>query len=293
MGFYNLNVAFLCSGLLILLFFLILYTFEKKIPLQQKSKRMKQHLFIVLLLLAPMAATWAQNAIDAEGRKTGNWKVYYPEGDVLRYEGCFEKGKPVGSMKRYNEKGGLEAELNFYPGSDRCHAKMYHTNGNLKARGVYQGQLKDSVWLYFGSGNTLRLMETYQKGELSGWSESYYQTGSVAQRVFYTGGQRHGIWLWLYENGDTMQVAHYSMGMLDGAFRSFSPEGNPEVTGQYTEDLMDGDWEYFDEEGVRKSVLHYDHGTLLNPEVLEKGYEEFIQHVEENMNNMPDPAVDL
>lgn len=250
-------------------------------------------IMFVISLLALSLCTEAQNAYDAAGRKTGPWKVYYPDDGPLRYEAVFSMGKPVGRMKRYNEKGGLVANLNFYPGSDRCHAEMYHTNGRLKAVGVYHDQKKDSVWLYFGTDETLRMRETYENGVLSGPSATYYETGNPARMVSYSSGKREGTWLRLYENGDTMQIATYEEGELHGAFTSFNPDGEAEVTGRYFKGTLDGDWVYYDSEGELKKTLHYDRGTLLNPEELEKSYEDFIRHIEENMNNMPDPAVDL
>jgi antitoxin component YwqK of YwqJK toxin-antitoxin module len=51
-----------------------------------------------------------QNLLDNEGRKTGHWKVDYSNG-LTRYEGNFEKGRPVGELLRYYENGAIQARM--------------------------------------------------------------------------------------------------------------------------------------------------------------------------------------
>lgn len=231
----------------------------------------------------------AQNQLDDEGNRTGPWKGFYEDG-TLRYEGTFLSGKPVGTMKRYSAEGHLIVEMNFYEGTDRCHATMFRPNGTKRATGIYDAQEKDSVWTYYGSDETIRLSESYRDGQLHGPSVSYYPSGTISSKTLFRNGLKEGAHLKFFGNGDTMLIANYRNNKLHGEYLTYHQDGINQISGRYVNDLKDGDWSYHDEEGVVQSVIYYDHGNVLNPEELEKNYENFIQRLEENAGNIPDPS---
>jgi len=228
-----------------------------------------------------------QNALDSNGQRTGRWQGFYPDGTV-RYEAEFFKGEPVGTMKRFDEKGNLTATMNFYPGTDRCFAEIYSTSGHVIARGVYEAQKKDSTWTYLRQDGSVSMVENYNGGTLSGPVENYYPSGRFSQQLHYTDGVKNGPWIRFFENGDTMLMAGYTEGVLHGSYTSYYSGGAVSITGQYHNSLKDSDWSYFSEEGELLSVIRYDKGEILNPEELEKSYERFIQSIEENVGNIPD-----
>ncbi len=244
-------------------------------------------LFATLLLTIALAG---QNAFDDSGLRTGPWQGFYPDG-TLRYEAEFSKGKPVGTMKRYNEKGDLTTIMNFYPGTNRCFAEMYNMKGEVIARGVYENQKKDSVWNYLRKDGSVSMSEHFNQGTLSGPVVNYYPSGNISQQLHYTGGTKNGPWIRFFENGDTMMVSTYTNGVLHGSYTSFYPGGTISISGTYHNDLKDGDWSYFSEEGEKLSVIRYDKGDLLNPEEMEKSYENFIRKIEENTGNITDPGL--
>ncbi len=250
-----------------------------------KSKK----IFIILLsfIILPCALS-GQNLTDAQGMKTGAWKVNYPDG-TLRYEAVFEKGVPVGTMKRYDEKGMLVAKMNFLPNSTRCYAKLYRGNKQLKAEGLYISQRKDSVWVYYGKNDFINLKENYVNGIQKGITESYYASGKISQVFNFENGVKNGKWTQYFEDGNLMQTCTYKNDKLHGSYEAHFPEGRVEVKGNYVNNFKDGDWMYFSEEGEVKDILQYSNGDILNPETLQENYDEFIKHVEDNIGNIPDP----
>jgi antitoxin component YwqK of YwqJK toxin-antitoxin module len=251
---------------------------------------MKRKYLGLLIIVACSISASGQNALNAEGLRTGPWKGIYPDSS-LRYEAIFENGKPVGLMKRYNKDGSMAATMNFYPGSDRCHVKMYSKSGKVNAIGVYEAQKKDSTWKYLGSDESVRMIENYKLGVLSGVSESFYPSGNLSRRITYESDKKTGEWHQFFENGDTMLVTYYKEDLLHGKFHSLYPEGKMQISGEYYEDIKDGTWVHFSEEGDSITTLHYDKGKVLNPEVLEKSYESFVKYIEDNLGNFPDPAI--
>lgn len=249
---------------------------------------MRCNLILLLLLILPFAVN-GQNEFDSNGKRTGPWEGYYSDG-TLRYEAEFKSGKPVGLMKRYDEKGILTAVMDFYPGTDRCYVEMYSKRGKVIAKGVYESQKKDSTWVYLRPDSSVSMVENYNIGELSGPTKNYYPSGNLSQKVHYNSGQKEGPWIRFFESGDTMMTATYRDGKLYGEYLSYYSNGEVSISGSYSRDLKDSDWTYYSEEGNVVSVIKYDQGDVLNPEELEKSYERFIQTIEENTGNFPDPA---
>jgi len=253
---------------------------------------MKYFSLICVLVFSTWGLLHGQNRYNSEGERTGKWKVYYPEDSVLRYEATFRDGNPVGRMTRYDRKGRLDATMEFYPGTDRCYVTMYSDNGAVSAKGVYDQQSKDSTWQYLGRNGTVRMVEEYDHGKLDGTTRSFYPSGKISRKISYSDGNKDGPWIQFFENGDTMLVTNYTQDMLNGNYHSYYPGGDIQISGSYYHDQKDGDWKYYSEEGEILTVLRFDRGMLLNPEELAKSYESFIEQIEENAGNIPDPALE-
>ena len=133
------------------------------------------------LLLGGSLAVHGQNQLDADGRKTGRWKVEYPNGKT-QYEADFVEGRPVGEMLRYYENGALRARIIFDKEGSRSYAYLYYSNRKPAAEGIYVDQQKDSIWTYYSEfDGSVRIREPYEKGLLHGISQSYYPGGEVSE----------------------------------------------------------------------------------------------------------------
>lgn len=239
-----------------------------------------KHRIIFFIALAINLSLAAQNALDENGLKTGPWKVFH-ENDKIKYEATFDKGKPVGLMKRYGTDGSITASLYFYKNNDRCLVKMYSSAGTVEAEGIYDAKVKDSVWNYYGVDEGLRMTEEYKMGKLDGSTRSFYPSGNLSMTVHYNDGQKNGTWARFFDGGDTMMVSTYINDQLYGGFRTYFPDGKLQADGKYYKDLKDGDWSYFNEDGELVTMIKYDKGEVLNPEELEKNYEKFIKELDD------------
>ena len=214
-----------------------------------------------------------QNLVDGEGRKTGHWKVEYPNGKI-HYEADFEKGNPVGEMVRYYESGGLRARMLFETGSKRSYVYLFYTNAKPAAEGWYVDQVKDSVWTYYSEfDGSVRIRETYLDGKQHGLSSSYYQGGKISEEVEWKDNVKDGAWTQYYSNGNPRLSGHYKGGLLHGSYEVFFSNNTIEISGNYLDNLSNGAWRFYDETGKEVYVLEYVNGI---PADIEK-YELWVQ----------------
>ncbi len=226
---------------------------------------MKQ--FIILIILCSGIATLnGQNQLDEQGRKTGPWRVEYPNGKTL-YEGTFAKGKPVGLMTRYYDSGAIRAKMTFDPLLDRSRAELYYKSGKKAAEGLYEGKDKDSVWTYYSEfDGTVRMRETYASGVLHGASYRYYPSGEVSEEVHWEMNSREGPWIQYFEGGGIRLKSNFNNNMLNGTYEVFFNEKALMMNGIYVDDRSEGEWSYFDENGELLYTLEYKNGYPVDQE---------------------------
>jgi antitoxin component YwqK of YwqJK toxin-antitoxin module len=228
---------------------------------------------IYVMLLSGFIPLLGQNQLDEEGRKTGHWKVEYPNGK-LHYEADFVDGHPVGPMVRYYENGGLQARLLFEPDGTSSYALLYYKNGKIAAEGMYVNQVKDSVWTYYSEfDGSVRIREPYLEGKLEGVVRSYYPNGTVSEELEWKQNEKHGEWNQFYENGAPRLTGHFEEGKLEGPYEIYYADGTLKIKGTYVNDRSDGTWTFYDESGKEIYALDYVNGT---PDDWEK-YTEWIQ----------------
>ena len=226
---------------------------------------MKQ-LLILITIFASLGALNGQNQLDEQGRKTGPWKVEYPNGKTL-YEGSFVEGKPVGLMIRYYDSGVIRAKMNFDAQGNSSHAKLYYKGGKKAAEGVYVGQDKDSVWTYYSEfDGTLRMREAYVGGKLHGASFRYYPSGGVSEEVYWDMNSREGPWIQYFEEGDIRLKSAYQNNLLNGPYEVYFTDKVLLMSGTYVDDHSDGTWSYFDENGELLYTLEYKNGRPVDEE---------------------------
>lgn len=237
---------------------------------------------IAMLLVS--AFTFAQdlNQTDENGLKQGKWKKLHKNGRV-RYEGQFKDNKPVGLFKYYYENGELQA-TNNHVGDGTVANHVYHKNGKIKAKGIYQGQLKDSLWQYFNEAEVLVLEEQYHLDTLHGFQKTYYDNGQLGEETNFDHGIKHGPWKKFFEQGEPWVEANYEMGNLHGKFVMYADKNKMQVQGKYHMGIRTGTWLMFNDNGMLKTKDIYRHGSLQekqpqNGEFTEYYYNEIPKSV--------------
>lgn len=225
-----------------------------------------------MIFLMTTCLAWSQNQVDELGRKTGPWKVDYPNGRTL-YEATFSEGRPVGEMIRYYDNGAVRARMTFDGQQDQSYARMFYVGGKPAAEGWYVEKKKDSVWTYYSElDGTVRIREPYEQGKLNGKVFSYYSSGLVSEEVSWEKHRKQGEWKQFYENGALRLKSAYQEDQLKGSYMVFYADGTLKISGEYLDNKSNGMWSYYDESGEEVYSLEYLAGRPVD---LEK-YEQWI-----------------
>jgi len=212
--------------------------------------------------LATMAV--GQNAVDAQGRRTGPWSAKHPNGQP-RYEGQFDAGVPVGRFVYYHDNGFRSAQMDYRGRSGVCATEQYDEKGKLMARGIYNVQRqRDSLWVTYAFDGTKLEHAPYRKGELHGAYTMFYPDGKVMERGEYVDGAKQGTWIRFSDTGSKERSSTWAAGRLHGAWTEFDADGRVAVTGSYVNDLRHGAWTYLERGSVVRTES-YLRGILQKP----------------------------
>lgn len=200
------------------------------------------------------------NRVDEKGLKQGPWKKMHSNGRV-RYEGQFENDKPVGLFKYYYENGALQA-TNNHVGDGTVANHVYHPNGKIKAKGIFRGTLKDSLWQYYNDQEHLVLEETYRNDTLNGAQKTYYDNGQLGEEMHFRMGEKQGPWLKFFDNAKPWVDGFYENGNLHGEFKMYFEDGKPKIKGKYEKGIRTGWWLMYNDNGSVKTQDKYVDGIL-------------------------------
>jgi antitoxin component YwqK of YwqJK toxin-antitoxin module len=245
-----------------------------------------RNLITVIWILGAIT-TWAQepNQLDEQGRRTGPWKVDYPNG-TTRYEGHFLEGRPVGKMVRYYENGAVQARMEYDSTVDRSYTELYYENGKKAAEGWYVGREKDSVWTYYSEfDGSVRIREPYREGELQGTVKNYYPSGEVSEEIQWEQNRKEGPWKQYYVDGSLRLESHYENDHLHGPYQVFYPDSTLKVRGTYLNNRSQGTWDFYDETGTVAYSVEYRDGRPVD----QKRYLQLMQDSLERFQDLPEP----
>lgn len=205
-----------------------------------------------------------QNAVDAQGRRTGTWSAKHPNGQP-RYEGQFDAGVPVGRFMYYHDNGFRSAQMDYRGRSGVCMTEQYDEKGKLMARGIYNAQRqRDSLWMTYAFDGTKLELAPYRSGILHGPYTMYYPDGRVMELGEYVNHAKHGTWMRFAESGTKERSATWVDGRLHGAWTEFDADGRVAVKGSYVNDLRHGTWTYLERGSVVRSEV-FRRGILQAP----------------------------
>jgi antitoxin component YwqK of YwqJK toxin-antitoxin module len=229
------------------------------------------------------------NQKDAKGLKQGKWVSRNP-GGKLKYEGAFDRDKPIGEWKRYHENGKMKALMSYRPNSERVFASLYDEEGKLYAKGVFEGTLRDSTWNFF-SGELLVQTENYRSGRKEGRATGFDQNGKIVWEKEWKNDVADGKAVEYYPTGIKRSELSYAGGVKNGPARFYDENGGLSTDGSYTDDLSDGVWKIFEKDGKLKYQIKYKKG-----EIIDKGLQDSLQIKEFKKYDMlkgkiPEPKV--
>lgn len=230
-----------------------------------RVRRVVQYVVLGCLMILGYQPLWGQasNAVDAQGKKHGSWVKYYEGGKVMRYQGQFQHGVPVGKWTYLHPNGQKMAEMTYRGTSGRCRAAEFTEDGKKAAAGNYSApNQKDSIWTYYRPDGSVLSREHYALGAPTGLWVSFHPNGKIADETRYANGVREGAFASYTEEGKPRMRGTYKQGSLDGWLESFDSNGNLKFKGTYSKGLKTGTWTYF-EDGRTVRLETYKGGRLI------------------------------
>jgi antitoxin component YwqK of YwqJK toxin-antitoxin module len=186
------------------------------------------------------------NQFDANQKRTGVWKKYYPN-KRIRYTGKFNKGKELGVFRFYDNTSSEKPVIikTFFKDSDSLFVKFYTTKGTIKAEGALKGRKRVGNWKYFHANGALLSEENYKNGELHGAQFVYYAKGEITESSQYKNGLLEGVSSKFSNKGILIEEITYKNGIPNGLAKFFELNGDLKETGVYKDGERDGNWKYY------------------------------------------------
>ncbi|MEI7829414.1 MAG: toxin-antitoxin system YwqK family antitoxin [Prolixibacteraceae bacterium] len=246
-------------------------------------------LFVFLLGSIMCFSQTTVNKTDANGLKQGKWVSKYPGGS-LKYEGTFDRNKPVGDWKRYHENGKIKALMSYRPNSERVFASLFDEEGKLYAKGVFEGTLRDSSWNFF-SGENLVLTENYVLGKKTGKAQGFDEQGKIMWEKELKNNLPDGTCIEYYPSGIKRNLISFTEGKKNGLAIFYDENGSKMTEGSYSDDLSDGPWKIYDKTGKLKYEVKYAKGEILNGGAIDSLQLKEFKKYDGLKGKIPEPKV--
>lgn len=120
-----------------------------------------------------------RNERDHSGRRQGNWKYYYPNGDI-RAEITYLNNLMEGPYKKYYYLEKIKLDCNYFAGKLDGEYKKYFESDQVQLEGQYDMGIRNGKWI------------------------EYYETGAIKREMEFKKGVRHGNWKIFSKKGDVI-----------------------------------------------------------------------------------------
>lgn len=123
------------------------------------------------------------------GRKSGMWKMYWPNGKV-KSEVEYKNGRPSGKFTTYYENGQKEEEGSWKGNTYRGSFTRYHENGQVAQKKTFNdaGKTDGKVEYYYINGKPELIYES-SNGVENGKLTRFYENGDVKEEMTFNGGK--------------------------------------------------------------------------------------------------------
>ncbi|HSH52304.1 MAG TPA: hypothetical protein VK982_11335, partial [Bacteroidales bacterium] len=227
------------------------------------------------------------NRYDNQGKKTGIWKNFYPNG-TIKEKKEYLNGRLNGVNKIYNKEGFLINALQFKNGelikktdnftTDIDVREKFNENENLIFQGSYLNHKPIGIHRYFDKkGNVIqsKLYNAYHQlisegiikldGKKQGQWIDYYPKGNKKAEGYYKNDKKTGKWIFYFPNERVKQTGTYSNGKLSGSWKWYYKNGQLRKEEFYIYGLPDGE-----------SIEYSDSGTVITEGIYIQGEKEGI-----------------
>ena len=189
-----------------------------------------------------LVASESFNRYDAEGKKTGPWKVFHPTGREIE-TGFYENGLKHGVFQSFDARGKLQRVVTYRFGKIVEDDVETQPKAEVQTTKREDGSIAESI--------------TYLNGVRHGVARQFDENGDVisgavfeedvliAEGVTRENGKRHGPWMEYWPNGELKAKGEYVDGNRDGFWVFYRDTGEKEQEGTYLEGNIHGTWTWW------------------------------------------------
>ncbi|MCQ2286761.1 MAG: hypothetical protein MJZ76_07790 [Bacteroidales bacterium] len=210
------------------------------------------------------------NRRDKAGLKQGNWKFFWPNGN-LKQEGTFLNDKKNGFFKDYDEEGNFLAVYKYENDNLIEDAKetkkldkktAYHPNGKVSITATYYKGVPDGIRREYDTNGVLIKGYLFDNGVLR------------CEGITDENGLRQGVWKEFYETGELRSKGKYKNSKPIGEWKFYLKDKNIELEGAYdSKGRKQDEWKWYYADGELLAIENYEAGKLEG---------EFIEYDEEH-----------
>src|ERR1019366_3121208 len=143
----------------------------------------------------------------------GSWINKYIGENFATFETVLNN-KNIKARHWYNSSNKISSVGNVdAAGGNIGYWNYYYSNGILQAEGGFDDKnQRDGVWKFYDQNQTLKDVERYSHGKLSGKAEGYYSNGSIKANYNYVNGLLDGLQIIYYPTGVKKNEYEYKAG---------------------------------------------------------------------------------
>lgn len=205
----------------------------------------------------------SEGIIDVEGKRSGEWKDYYPDGK-LRATGNYIDNLRSGKWTFYYHNGRIEQQGEYIKGKENGIWTWYYDNGNIWREESYFNGKEDGVMMEYSENQKLITKGDWVDGEREG--EWYYRVGDHIEVGNYITGLKDGKWKYFYNDSTLKYEGNYYQGSADGNHKLYYENGNIKEERYYSSGIREKSWKRYDMEGNVIMTITYknDEETRIN-----------------------------
>lgn len=227
---------------------------------------MKKSTLIAAAALTMLAlGAEAQNTVDKQGRRQGQWVRTDKDGTKL-FEATYIDGLEVGTSTYYYADGTVRIRNTFTEPGVRCMHEAYDEQGHLLAMGEYCQRNRDGEWKFFAKDGRLLKEAVYKMGIKEGLHVIFDKQGDTAEVTHWHNNQRHGRW-WKRIGEKGYITGNYVSGSMEGRLVEYDDRGALAREGYYQNGLKHGTYRFF-EHGRLTVDERWNHGILSDRKIL-------------------------
>jgi len=160
----------------------------------------------------------------AKGRREGEWKTWYPNGQMKTYY-TYIKDQIEGVYTYYDSIGTTIKTETYKKGILEGITSDFNENSTLRMTTNYKKGLKEGLQKEFIEGVVLIEQRTFKKDSLDGEWTSWHDNGTKKVVRVYKNGEPRGNWLFYDEKGAWMREQQYKKGLADGIWSFYDRDG--------------------------------------------------------------------